>query len=218
MSNVVELPTRQKKLTTEEKQIIQIIKWDARFLDLAKEVSTWSRDPSTRVGAIIVGDSNTVLGMGYNGAPRWADDDEIDLENREEKYKWTIHAEMNAIMDAMAKHGDISNSQIYTYPFHPCSHCAKHIIQAGIVRVVTTDFIPERWADDFEVAGELFDATDVVVQTYAELRRDKDGSNEDTDERSDEEQRPGEAGLRGVSEPEGSAYVLGVHEPEEEDE
>lgn len=216
MTNIVELPTRQKKLTTEEKQLMQIMKWDGRFLDLAREVSTWSRDPSTKVGAIIVGDSNTVLGMGYNGPPRWADDDKIDLNNRKEKLDWTIHAEMNAIMDAMAKHGDISNAQIYTYPFHPCSHCAKHIIQAGLVRVVTIDNVPERWAEDFELAGHLFDETDVVVQLYKEIG--KDGSDENPDVGSDEEQRRGEAGLRGVSEPESAPYVLSVHAPEETDE
>ena len=49
-------------------------KWDNRYLRLAKEVSTWSKDPSTKVGAVAVL-NGSVLAQGYNGFPRYILDD-----------------------------------------------------------------------------------------------------------------------------------------------
>jgi deoxycytidylate deaminase len=70
---------------------------DERYLALAKEVSTWSKDPSTQVGAVTVGSKKEVLSQGFNGFPRNIKDTDERYNNRETKYKFVVHAEMNAI-------------------------------------------------------------------------------------------------------------------------
>ena len=75
-------------------------KWDDRYLQLAREVSTWSKDPSTQCGALLIGDSGQVLSQGYNGFPRGMDDDPKLYNKRDIKYTRIVHAEMNAIYNA----------------------------------------------------------------------------------------------------------------------
>ncbi|VVM20888.1 dCMP deaminase (EC [uncultured Gammaproteobacteria bacterium] len=58
-------------------------KWDERYLALAKEVSTWSKDPSTQVGAVTVGSKKEVLSQGFNGFPRNINDTDERYNNRE---------------------------------------------------------------------------------------------------------------------------------------
>ena len=123
-------------------------KWDDRFLELSRLVGTWSKDPSTGVGAVVVGPSRIVLGLGYNGFPRGVVDDEWRLHDRPTKYAFTVHAEANALLTAgQGAHG----ATIYCSLF-PCQECAKLIIQAGIRRVVspaTPPQLAERWGDSF---------------------------------------------------------------------
>jgi dCMP deaminase len=78
-------------------------KWDVRFLRLAHEVAKWSKDPSTKVGCILVKDKK-VISMGYNGFPAGISDDLSRLEDRSIKYEITVHAEVNAVTNA-ALHG-----------------------------------------------------------------------------------------------------------------
>jgi deoxycytidylate deaminase len=91
----------------------RIEKWDRRFLELAKQVSTWSKDPSTQVGAVLVNYLDQVVGMGYNGFPRGVEDSEERLNNRELKYQIVVHAEVNAVIQA-GKEAD--GSTLYVYP------------------------------------------------------------------------------------------------------
>src|SRR5438046_3121257 len=109
-------------------------KWDRRFLELAKHVSQWSKDPSSKVGAVIVDpDTLQVLGMGYNGFARGVADTPERLNDRPTKYKFVVHAEQNAIINAGI---GARGSFIYVWPSfgHPniCAECAKLAIQAGI--------------------------------------------------------------------------------------
>jgi dCMP deaminase len=127
--------------------------WDHRFLDLAKLVASWSKDPSTQVGAVIVDDKNRIVSLGFNGFPKNITDDNR-LDNRQMKYNIVVHAECNAIMFA---NKNLENCTIYTHPFQPCSKCAGMIIQSGIKRVVTLPLSKEhsRWSEDFEIAQHL---------------------------------------------------------------
>lgn len=102
-----------------------------RFLELAKLVATWSKDPSTKVGAIVVDDQRRVVGLGYNGFPRRVADTDARLDNRPVKYAYMVHAESNALMNAARTQG----CTLYV-TFPPCNECAKQIIQLGIRRVV----------------------------------------------------------------------------------
>lgn len=130
--------------------------WDQRFLYQAANCAAWSKDPSTRVGAVAVRDRR-VLATGYNGLPRGIVDSPSRLLNRELKLQLTIHAETNMILSA-AHHGVcLVGATAFVYPLAPCVHCATALIQVGIERVVVPDFVmPQRWADSFELAQQLF--------------------------------------------------------------
>ena len=78
-------------------------KWTRRYLDIAKEVATWSKDPSRQIGAIAVGDKGQILSQGYNGFPRGVKDTDNRYNNREEKYKYVVHGEMNCIYNAFTR-------------------------------------------------------------------------------------------------------------------
>ena len=102
------------------------VEWDLRFLELAKLVSTWSKDPSTKVGAVIIDDNRRVVSVGYNGFPKGVRDSEHRLGNREVKYNYMVHAERNAMLFA---NSIPKNSTIYTYPFCPDRDWETHCIQ-----------------------------------------------------------------------------------------
>lgn len=133
--------------------------WDAKFLCLAKTVSQWSKDPSTKVGAVITDPKNRVISVGYNGFPRGVKDDER-LFNREEKYEIIVHAEVNAILFAQRA---LYDHTLYTYPFQPCSRCAGIIIQSGIKRIITKPYNEERWRKTFTTAQIMFNEAGVQL-------------------------------------------------------
>lgn len=125
-------------------------KWDRRFLDLAKLVSTWSKDPSTKTGAVLTNGMKTVLSVGFNGFPEYMSDDEALYANREEKYSRVVHCEVNALIFARQ---DISGATLYTYPFLSCDRCAVQMLQAGVMRFVAPLATPEqleRWGPAFD--------------------------------------------------------------------
>lgn len=132
------------------------MKWDMRFLDLACYVSGWSKDPSTKTGAVIVRPDRTIASLGYNGFPRGTEDDETLYAHRETKYSRIVHCEMNAILSAREP---VKGYTLYTYPFISCDRCAAHVIQAGIVRCVAPSPTKEqltRWSDSFIRTRNLF--------------------------------------------------------------
>lgn len=108
-------------------------KWEVRFLRLAREVSKWSKDPRTQVGAVIA-NKKEIVSIGYNGFPPGMVDLQSRLKDREYKHKFVIHAEENAILHAKR---DLSGCVIYTWPFAPCTHCTSIVIKSGISGVVT---------------------------------------------------------------------------------
>jgi len=122
-------------------------KWDIRFMRIAKEISQWSKDPSSKIGAVIVNDDHRILATGYNGFPRGIQDDEDRLNNREIKYSLIVHAEMNALMNALYSGVSVKGTTLYVYGLPVCDNCTKSVIQAGISRVVITypDVVAEKW-------------------------------------------------------------------------
>ena len=137
--------------------------WDCRFLQMAKLISTWSKDPSTQVGAVIVDDERRIVSLGYNGFPKnICDNKRLDI--REIKYKMVVHAECNALLFASMQ--PTIDYTIYTYPFMPCPKCAGMIIQSGIGRVVSYENDNQRWAEDFALSREMFKEAGVDLQEY----------------------------------------------------
>jgi len=138
-------------------------KWDKRFLELAKLTSSWSKDPSTKVGCVIVDRKNRVLSVAYNGFPCGVDDDDKHYSDREVKLQRTIHAETNAIIFAKQ---DLEGCTMYVFPLPSCASCATKIIQTGIARVVTirpTREQEDRWGDSFKVSYKMFKEAGVEV-------------------------------------------------------
>lgn len=136
-----------------EKVSSPLTHWDHRYLDLARYISTWSKDPSTRVGAVIADAQGRIVSVGFNGLPRGVRDTHERLNNREIKYKMIVHGERNAILFAGRS---VAGCTLYTTPFMPCSVCAGMVIQAGITRVVAPYCDNERWQADFRLTEEMF--------------------------------------------------------------
>lgn len=125
-----------------------------KIFDLARLIATWSKDPSSQVGAVIVDDKKRIVSVGFNGLPIGVEDTADRLNKRELKYELIVHAEANAILTAPKS---VSGCTIYVYPYLPCSRCAGAIIQSGIKRVVVEDRpIPERWTENFNLARSVW--------------------------------------------------------------
>lgn len=131
-----------------------------KYLKIVDAIAKLSKDASTKVGALVLGPSFEVRSLGYNGAPRGcaADEDERG-RTRPEKYFWFSHAELNAITNA-ARVGTPLNGCALLVTHPPCMDCARAIVQAGIVFVVTrnpgTEFF-ERWEEHTRRTKQLFD-------------------------------------------------------------
>ena len=123
-------------------------KWDNRYLNLAREVSTWSKDPSTQVGAIAIGEMGQVLAQGYNGFPRGVNDSLERYNDKEVKYRYVVHAEMNCIYNATFTGASLNNATMYVWGLPVCNECAKGLAQVGVKRVVspkTIADVPDKW-------------------------------------------------------------------------
>ena len=116
------------------------VKWRNRYLLLAKHFSTWSKDPSTQVGAVAVSDNGLILSEGWNGFPRGIRDTQDRLVDRQTKHDYVVHSEKNLIYNATYNGVSLLNSNLYVYGLPVCSECAKGVIQVGIKSVyVLTD-------------------------------------------------------------------------------
>lgn len=132
-------------------------KWDKRYLALAEQVSTWSKDPSRQIGAVAVGSKGQVLAQGFNGFPRGIQDNHSRYHDREFKYKLVVHAEMNVIYNATYNGVSLNDSTLYVHGLPVCSDCAKGIIQVGIKRVVMpTQEVPDHWKESWEFTQSMF--------------------------------------------------------------
>ena len=137
--------------------------WGDRYINLAKEISTWSKDPSTKVGAVVIGNNGEVLSQGYNGFPRSIKDTPQRLKDREKKYNLVVHAEMNAIYNASLNGVSLKGSTLYVYGLPICNECAKGVIQVGIEKVIATrpaDYNKE-WDESIKDAKALFKEAEV---------------------------------------------------------
>lgn len=136
-----------------------------RFAALADVIATFSKDPSTKVGAVAIDDDNNILAMGYNGFPRGVADTEERLWNREKKYQLVVHAESNLIAASARTGRRLAGATMIVSSLFPCSQCAGLIVQAGIKRVIAPQSSNERWSDSNQVAKQIFDEAGVEV-TY----------------------------------------------------
>jgi dCMP deaminase len=143
--------------------------WDDYFMSLAYVAAAKSKDPSTRVGAVIVNQRNRVISTGYNGFPAGSDDEAILSQGREVKLAHTIHAELNAIAGAAIEGVSTNDCKMYIF-FTPCMPCAIVIHQAGIREIIIDkkwqDKIPDDWLASTEESIEFFKKSDIDVKVW----------------------------------------------------
>ncbi|MFW6243349.1 MAG: deoxycytidylate deaminase [bacterium] len=141
-------------------------KWDYRFMALADHVSEWSKDKSTKVGAVIVNKSDlNPISIGYNGFPKGIVDDINERHERPLKYEYSVHAEQNAIANA-AKNGQTTKECSIYVNFYPCSRCAGLIVNAGIIKVYCKnkpDFNNERWGDIWKISDSILREANIEI-------------------------------------------------------
>lgn len=129
---------------------------------MAAHVALLSKDPSTKVGAVIFDEKRRVISTGYNGFARGVEDYEDRLVDRDIKLKLTLHAEKNAILFATkALEGC---TIVVTHPC--CSQCAAMVVQAGIRHVLFPQpnlGFATRWADDLKLTNQQFLEAGVTV-------------------------------------------------------
>lgn len=140
--------------------------WDNYYLNIAKSYAYASKDPSTKVGAVIIDDDRRIVAAGYNGLPKTIKDTPERLNNRDIKYKIIIHAECNAILHATSH---LKGCTIFTWPFMPCSSCASMIIEKEIKRVVSLSNNNNRWLDNFSLSREILEEAGIEIKLYDKL-------------------------------------------------
>lgn len=142
----------------------------ARFSAIAKAASTLSKDQSTKLGAIILGKGFEIRALGYNGFPRGVNDTVPERHERPAKYKWTEHAERNAIYNAARAGTALEGSRLLLdSPIFVCSECARAIIGAGISQVILirrNETDPDRagrWSNDEDISRTMFQEAGIEV-------------------------------------------------------
>lgn len=150
-------------------------KWDDHFLDMCARIAMMSKDPSTKVGSIIVGPDREIRTTGFNGFPRGIDDTQERLTNRDMKLSLVVHAEMNAILNAARVGVLVKGCALYLaatdisgliWGGPPCTRCTVEIIQSGISEIVSYPFkeVPSMWKDSIELSRRLLDECGVVYR------------------------------------------------------
>ena len=131
--------------------------WDLRYLKLAKEISTWSKDPSRQIGAVAIGNKGQVLAQGYNGFPRGIYDGAVRYNDKAIKHQYVVHAEQNVIYNATYNGVSLDGATLYVWGLPVCNECAKGIIQVGIKKVImpAMDY-PDKWLDVFDRTSNMF--------------------------------------------------------------
>lgn len=142
-------------------------KWDIRWIKLAEEIKSWSKDPSRKVGCVLTR-GKRLVSIGYNGLPQEVEDSEIVLNDKRTKNSLIIHAERNAVLWAQQEGlNTVGCSAFIT--LHPCEHCAKLLLKAEIKKVVCPSplsYDGNTWKSSFIAASDLLYKANVPVIYY----------------------------------------------------
>jgi len=155
-------------------------RWDQHFLNLAVEHARMSKDPSTRVGAVIVGSDKEIVSTGFNGFPRGIADTPERLADREQKLRLVVHAEMNAILNAARNGTRLIGRTLYLaatddtgliWGGPPCTRCTVEVIQAGIVQIVSRPEknVPSKWHEDIALSRKLLSEVGINYREVSQL-------------------------------------------------
>ena len=139
--------------------------WDEYFMSMTDIVASRSKDPSTKVGCIIVGPDHEVRSTGYNDFPRGVREDLPCRRERPAKYRYTEHAERNAIYNAARCGVSVKGCTMYINAGYPCTDCSRGIIQVGIKEIVVgkMEYIPG-WEDDCKLARSMLHEAGIPIR------------------------------------------------------
>jgi len=145
--------------------------WDEYIIDICEVIKNKSKDKSTKIGVVIVGEDKQIITTGYNSFPRGINDNVPERQERPEKYNWFSHAETNAIINAALNGTSTKNSKMYMSCGVPCVDCARNIINAGIVEVICRkDYVdmsnPSKWAELGKKSLVMFNEAKVKVRYW----------------------------------------------------
>jgi len=154
-------------MTVHQQSKKQNLSWDEYFMGLAVFTSFRSKDPSSKVGAVIVDASNHIVGTGYNGFIAGIDETKFSWERKgdflDTKYPYVVHAEANALINSTK--ADLAGCSVYV-TLAPCNECAKLIAQKGIKKVYyLLDKYPN--VDTFVAAKKIFDIKGIEYKQFA---------------------------------------------------
>ena len=145
---------------------------ELKFLPVAQAVASLSKDPSTKVGAILLDDDSNIRCVGFNGFARGVHDYPERLNNRETKLLYTSHAEQNLIAQAARMGVTTNGCTILVTALYPCTRCASSIIQAGIKKVIAphmdTERVNKQWFEEQLIAEKMFNEGGVEVVRYGQ--------------------------------------------------
>jgi dCMP deaminase len=142
--------------------------WDDYFMTMAYLVAMKSKDESTHIGAVIVGNNNEIRSTGYNSFVRGLNDNVPERQERPEKYFWFEHAERNAIYNASLIGGaSLAGCRMYTNGV-PCMDCARGIVQSGIEEVIVDASWEnlDKWEENAKRTMEMFLETGVTLTLW----------------------------------------------------
>lgn len=144
-----------------------------KFVSVAQAVAGLSKDPSTRVGAVVLDDDCNILTVGFNGFPRGVADTPERYADKAQKYPRIAHAEMNAVAQAARIGTKLHGSTMIVTALYPCSMCARIIIQSGVKRVYAPKSTPDTnplWIQEGEISRSMFLEAGVQVIEYEEQK------------------------------------------------
>ena len=139
--------------------------WDEYFMRIAETVATKSKDPSSKMGCVIVDANKRVVSLGYNGMLQEADESKMTLSERPMKYYFAIHSEMNALIFA---HQDLTGCTIYNR-VATCENCLKYCLQAGIKRFVYKDLRVRSHSADPTKSMTNIETDEAVIRLLASM-------------------------------------------------
>lgn len=138
-----------------------------RFIPIAREIAKLSRDKSTQVGCAVVDDDFNVRALAYNGFPRGVNDALTERYARPLKYKWTSHAEENAVANCARIGVSTRGSTFIVTSLFPCTTCSRLMIQAGVKRILAPAVVANtRWIEEERVALEMLEEAGIVIVRY----------------------------------------------------
>ena len=139
--------------------------WDEYFMNIAEAVAAKSKDPSSKMGCVIVDKNKRVVSLGYNGMVQGSDESKMTLSERPMKYYFAIHSEMNAILFA---HQDLTGCTIYNR-VATCENCLKYCLQAGIKRFVYRELRVHSYSADPNKSMTNIETDEAVVRLLASM-------------------------------------------------